>query len=94
MLQIIGWLGCFYLVVKALEIASSDSFRTSDGKMKDRAQVATWVAWGGAIAFALWLYVQGVRPGDSGDTAPFEQLPQSKIDCINRAKTSDEILAC
>lgn len=64
MLQLIGWLGCLYLVVKALEIAGNPQFRTEDGSLKATAMGAIILAWLGAIIFALALAEQGsaVRP--------------------------------
>jgi len=59
MLQIVGWLGCFYLMIKALEFASGTNFRTEGGRMKDTAVVAALLAWFGGLAFAFWLFSQG-----------------------------------
>lgn len=91
MIQIIGFMGCLYLIVKALEIASGANFRTEGGSMKDTAVVASLLAWFGAAGFALWLYAQGA-PLQQSEEVP--TLSQTQIDCINRAKGDKEVLAC
>ena len=59
MFQILGWLGCVYLVVKALEIGSSTVFRDEGGLMKLSAVAACAIAWMAAIIFAFLFYGQG-----------------------------------
>ena len=59
MLQIIGWLGCVYLVVKALEIAGSNAFRNDKGQMTGGAIGAVAVAWIAVAVFAVLFWVQG-----------------------------------
>jgi len=57
MLQIIGWMGCLYLVVKALEILSSNEHQT-EGKFHGTAQAAAVLAIVGAIVFVFLLQAQ------------------------------------
>lgn len=59
MLQIIGWLGCLYLIVKALEIAGSNVHKGEDGLLKPQSLVAVLLASVGALAFAAWFLIQG-----------------------------------
>lgn len=49
MLQIIIWMGCIYLIVKAFEIASSQSHKSPDGKWTAAAGLAIAVAVSGAL---------------------------------------------
>jgi len=73
MLQIIGWLGCIYLVVKALEIAGSNSQRDSEGNMAVSAIAACVISWIAAILFSVWFLVQGGNMGN----------PMSNMSSIN-----------
>jgi len=73
MLQIIGWLGCVYLVVKACEILSNAQHRDEAGNLKRWALTGVVVAWLSAVAFLLLLNEQGralpssnVYPLDAG----------------------------
>ncbi|AKH42507.1 hypothetical protein FHS61_000277 [Altererythrobacter atlanticus] len=59
MVQIVGWLGCFYLVVKAMEFQADPRFRNTEGELNGNAAVAALISWGGAIAFAVWIWAQG-----------------------------------
>lgn len=59
MLQIIGWLMCFCLVIKGLEISASNNFRDQDGRSKEFAPLIAALAFLGAIGFGLWLHAQG-----------------------------------
>lgn len=93
MLQIIGWLGCFYLVIKAMEIGSGNQFRDSEGQLKALATGACMLAWFGALAFAVWLLLQG-DAGRIGPAPASSEMSQSMMDCINKSQTSEEILAC
>jgi hypothetical protein len=86
MLQIIGWLGCLYLVVKALEIASADSHKGKDGGMTPAAVLAVLVAWAGAIGFGGWLFIQGNALKPDGQTV--------RLECIRKAQSAQEVTAC
>jgi hypothetical protein len=59
MLQIIGLLGCTYLLVKACELGSSNAHRDAEGALNAPAAAGILVASAGALGFAFWLYAQG-----------------------------------
>lgn len=59
MLQIIGWLGCLLLVVKALEIIMIPDYRDKFGDLRRPALAACILCWAGAALFAAMLYSQG-----------------------------------
>lgn len=96
MLQIIGWLGCFYLVVKAMEIWSSKSFRYETGKLKESAIYAVATALIGAVGFALWLSDQGSAfPPPAPTTTARDELSESIAQqCVKFAKNAEEAAAC
>lgn len=58
MLQIIGWLGCLYLVVKAFELCSASKHRQVDEKWDTAAMVGGAIALVGALAFFFMLNAQ------------------------------------
>lgn len=91
MLQIIGWLGCVYLMVKALEIGSATVHRDKLGDMTPTAVVAVLVAGGGALAFGVWLFVQG---GGLAVETESPDLISAQVECVTKAATSQERLAC
>ena len=70
MLQIIGWLGCFYLVVKGLQIITDDARQRPDGKTGQQAMAVAFVAWTGAIVFAGWLNLQGTGALETEPSIP------------------------
>lgn len=90
MLQIIGWLGCVYLVVKALEIASNSNARDADGIMRGAAVFAVIIAAAGAIFFAGWLLIQGMEVHRQSSIA----LSPSRMECIENAASPQDVLAC
>ena len=104
MLQIIGWLGCLYLVIKGFEISASSAFRDEHGKARSGATAACMLAWGGAVVFGIWLADQGVaftsQPqtetpslnGGAGVTP--EELGLPVTDCTAKAQTEEEMRAC
>ncbi|WP_395393048.1 hypothetical protein WBP07_17895 [Novosphingobium sp. BL-8A] len=106
MLQIIGWLGCLYLIVKCLEIASNSDFRNANGDLKGMPLAACVIGWFGAVIFAVALYLVGASipnpmapAGSVGVSGPVAETPEetmspAKMECISKAKTTDEILAC
>jgi hypothetical protein len=59
MLQIIGFLGCVYLIVKACELGSSSAHRDTEGALSPSAAAGILVASAGALGFAVWIFVQG-----------------------------------
>ena len=96
MLQIIGWLGCLYLVVKGFEIAGGANFRDASGRPTTSAKNASTIAWIGAFVFAVMLLLQGgafeqVKP----TPAISEPLSQAEAECINKANGDDKaVMAC
>ncbi len=62
MLQIIGLLGCLYLFIKGLEIASSSAHCNADGRFSGPAIFAMLLAWLGAFVFGLWFLAQSAVP--------------------------------
>jgi len=65
MLQLIGWLGCAYLVVKVLGYMANPAFRKEDGSMKEEALAAVGLGWLAAIGFAIAFLVQGNSIADA-----------------------------
>ena len=59
MLQIVGWLGCVYLFVKAFEIGSSSAHRDEKGEVNSPAAIAIAVSAVASIGFAVWILLQG-----------------------------------
>jgi hypothetical protein len=61
MLQLIGWLGCVYLIVKALEISANPAFKKEAGSadVNSVALAAIGLAFVAAIVFALLFWGQG-----------------------------------
>ncbi|MCD1589820.1 hypothetical protein K7H13_03460 [Qipengyuania citrea] len=53
MLQIIGWLGCLYLVVKAFELFSASKHRAEEGSWDTAAMVGGAIALVGAFFFLM-----------------------------------------
>lgn len=96
MLQIIGWLGCLYLVVKALEIIANPAYRDANGMMKSAAIWASLLACFGAFGFALWLAAQGGSlPQKSSAERESDELSASIISqCIELAKTPEDAAKC
>lgn len=94
MLQIIGWLGCFYLVVKSLEMAANPTFRDENGKMTPAALRVAFLGWIGAVGFALWLAAQGNAALTPKVGQPSTALTPSQIECIENAKTPSATIAC
>lgn len=101
MLQIIGWLGCVYLVVKALSIAgSSDSYRPDparpgEEKMRTLAFWACAIAWVAAFVFALWILIQGGAIAEASGLG-YSGVPSysSYSECLADADTADQVSAC
>lgn len=96
MLQIIGWLGCFYLVVKALEIFASNNFRQETGKLKESAIYAVAIALAGAVSFAIWLSDQGSAfPMSAATNSTHDELSESIAQqCVKFAKTPEAAAEC
>lgn len=100
MIQIIGFMGCLYLIVKALEIGSNSAMKDGNGRMKGEAIAAVWIASLGAFVFAFWLYTQGAdfdqlraRPeAVEGSTA--QTMTPAQVECVSKAKGDKAVLAC
>jgi hypothetical protein len=105
MLQIIGWLGCFYLVVKALEIYATNVRDDANGGVTPASVVAIGAAILGAGAFAFWIYAQGaavqsISPAIPATiqapvgVTPEELFSDEKAKCISQASSEKEMDAC
>jgi len=96
MLQLIGWLGCLYLVVKALELAASSSFRDENGNMKTTAMAAAVLAWFGAAGFALLFLGQGAALQTlTPSTSEADDLSaRIRQQCIELSPTPEEAEKC
>ena len=97
MLQIIGWMGCVYLLVKGVEFIAHAGYRNEAGHMKITAVAAAVIAWlSAAILFVLLNIQSGSFNG--GDTAPPGTYPADKSAawqrCIERATNAAEAAAC
>ena len=56
MLQIIGWMGCLYLIIKALELYSTSKARQNeDGNYDAMAMIAGAIALLGGVGFFIIL---------------------------------------
>jgi hypothetical protein len=58
MLQIIGWLGCLYLLVKGCEIVANKGNRSAEGHLHGGAVIGAGLAFVGAPIFMLLLLAQ------------------------------------
>jgi len=96
LLQIIGWLGCVYLLVKALEIYSSSTFRNEAGNLKEPATAAALIAFWSAVGFAIWLGAQGgaFPAKDSSDAQADELSAAITRQCIELARTPEDAAKC
>ncbi len=96
MLQIIGWLGCLFLVVKALEIGAGNNFRDERGRLRRNAAVACAVALAGALIFAVWIFVTDTDQGPvvASYDPPVPSSDDNLKDCIINARTPEDVQAC
>jgi hypothetical protein len=58
MLQIIGWMGCVYLLVKCFEFWGSSAYKKEDGSFNGVAAAGSVVAMLAAIVFFFTLNAQ------------------------------------
>jgi len=94
MLQIIGWLGCFYLLIKGLEIGNSQHFRAENGRVSNAGAMIAVLAIFGAIVFAAAFLLQGdAFPNRSSGATPEAQASELS-QCIQQAKTPDAAAEC
>lgn len=99
MIQLIGWLGCLYLLVKSLEIVSSSAHRTENGKLKATARVAALLGVAGSIVFFYLILSHGFSGppsiGDVNDDTPPASSPNVIVnDCTAKARNDEEMRAC
>lgn len=96
MLQIIGWLGCLYLIVKGFEISASAAFRDDTGKARFGATTACMLAWGGAVVFGIWLADQGSAfpQAATAPSSPDDLSARITAQCIELAKTPEAAAEC
>ncbi|WP_144400976.1 hypothetical protein [Novosphingobium sp. MBES04] len=92
MLEIIGWMGCLYFVVKGIEISSSSSFRNEDGSPKRGITAAFMLCWAGAVVFGFLLADQAttVREVQSSSNLSNSIMEQ----CIQLAETPEAMAQC
>jgi hypothetical protein len=99
MLQIIGWLGCLYLIVKALEIAgSADSYEPHEVNAEKQvlrlpAVFAISLAVVGALGFGIWLKFQGSALEVGAMQTETAELERQN-ECAEAATDSQGILDC
>jgi len=60
MIQIVGFIGCLYLLVKAFEIMGSSAHRRESGSLNGAAVLAVLLAILGSVGFAFLLFAQGI----------------------------------
>ena len=65
MLQILGWLGCVFLVVKAIEFATSQNFKDESGRVRDVAAIAAIFCLVSAAGFTYLFDAQGAQFGSA-----------------------------
>jgi hypothetical protein len=99
-LQIIGWLGCFYLLVKGLEILGNQSNRVTgiDGQPRYSipAVAAAGMAISAALIFPLVINAQadtisgGITSHPLGATeSSIKEPTQAQVDCVTQAGTDE-----
>lgn len=101
MLQIIGWFGCFYLIIKSMEIGGRKDSFDEHGNMEVMPLMTILAAVLGAGIFAFLFWQQGQPHGErlTGDV-PALEIPTTQesddafIACMEKAKTVDEVVAC
>jgi hypothetical protein len=59
MLQIIGLIGCLYLLVKGCEFYGNKGYRSEEGLLNGSATIGGLLSVIGSVGFALWLIGQG-----------------------------------
>lgn len=88
MLQIIGWLGCAYLLLRSVQMGFSRDMQDENGKMRDGAQYLMMIGIVVAVVFAFWLGAQGgqfeTRPGLAELTQRADEA-ERVAECMERA---------
>lgn len=101
MLQLIGWLGCIYLIVKVLGYTANPAFRKEDGTLNESAKAAVWIGWLAAIGFGFLFLGQGSSMNPTASTEPTmlndparsldaNNWSQAKRDCMGDPQTTYE----
>jgi hypothetical protein len=72
MLQLIGWLGCIYLIVKALSIWGSRDSKDNEGNLTGPATSAIVLCWLTAVVFGFMFLIQGEAVGDATSFSAFD----------------------
>ena len=89
MMQIIGWILCLFLVVKALEMAANGvHLRSEEGSSIGIFAIALSII--GAIAFAILIYFGGPRDGlrTMLPSTVSDNAPQPRPEATEAAETS------
>jgi len=83
MLQLIGWMGCVYLVVKGFEFIAHDGYQRPQGGMKSSATLAVLIAWlaSGVLFFAFLMqgssFPTSAYPSEAGDSGSEIVAPEA-----------------
>ncbi|QDP55568.1 MAG: hypothetical protein Unbinned273contig1001_59 [Prokaryotic dsDNA virus sp.] len=88
MLQIIGWLGCAYLLLRSVQMGFSRDMQDENGKMRDGATYTMIIGIVAAAGFAFWLGAQGgqfeTQP-DLADLRAEADRAERVTECMERA---------
>ena len=90
MLQIIGWLGCVYLLLRSLQMAYSRDMQDDEGKMQVGAMFTMILGITAALVFAFWLGDQGAAFAPESD---LDRLSREAIDAENKAACMEAAVA-
>lgn len=97
MLQIIGWMGCIYLLVKGFEFLANAGYRNEAGRLKVIAGAAVAIAWLSAAVLFVLLNIQS-GSFNRGEALPPGTYPDGKSAawqrCIEQATNADEAIRC
>ena len=95
MLQILGWMGCVYLIAKGIELVINPHHREAakrEGedwhRIKPSALYTGWALWVLAVIFFFLINYQASRTPGAAPSYP------SFSECLQAAKTVDEMTAC
>lgn len=94
MLQIIGWLGCAYMLLKVFEIIGSSAHRKEDGRLNDASCWACVFAIFSAGAFAVWLLAQGNQFEQTTALSGSNSSMALYSDCMAKADGLDAMTEC
>lgn len=96
MLQLLGWLGCLYLLVKGLAMIGDLTLVDGDGERHPATNIAIMLAIAGAVVFAIFFAVQGNAMPDLGLAASSQPAPMDGdyAACLEQATTIEQMSAC